>query len=136
MFDLAGIDWIAVLLATLALTVMGGLYFGVVVATPYARALGREGQPAPSGGLTYAGPVVGNLVMTTTTALLTAALGIDSTADALALGAIVGAGYLAPMVFVIAINPNVPRPLLYGVVNAPYFVVGSVVTAAVVQTLA
>lgn len=136
MFDLASIDWIAVLLATLALAVLGGVYFGAAIPKLYAIALGREGQPAPAGPLTYAGPVVANLVMVVASALLMATLGIDSMGDALAFGAIVGVGYLTPMTFVIAINPNFPRPFLYGLINAPYFVVSGLVTAAIVQLLA
>jgi len=33
------------------------------------------------------------------------------------------------MTFNIAINPNFPHPLRYGLLNAPYFLVGSVVTS-------
>ncbi|WP_256435464.1 hypothetical protein [Aeromicrobium sp. CFBP 8757] len=40
------------------------------------------------------------------------------------------------MAFTIAINPNVPRPMLYGLINAPYFVVSGLVTAVIVQLLA
>jgi hypothetical protein len=135
MFDLASIDWIAVLLATLALAVLGGVYFGAVIPKLYAVALGREGQPPAAGPLTYAGPMVCSAVMAATTALLMATLDVDSMGDALAFGAIVGLGYLTPMTFTIAINPNFPRPLLYGLINAPYFVVSGLVTAAIVQLL-
>ena len=31
------------------------------------------------------------------------------------------------MTYQIAINPNFPRPLLYGAINAPYFVLTSVI---------
>jgi hypothetical protein len=136
MFDLASIDWIAVLLATIALAVLGGVYFGAVVPKPYAVALGREGQPPASGALTYAGPIACSIVIVVASALLMATLDIDSMGDALAFGAIVGVGYLTPMTFTIAINPNFPRPLLYGLINAPYFVVSGLVTAAIVQLLA
>lgn len=36
-----------------------------------------------------------------------------------------GVGYLAAMTFQIAINPVFARPLFYGVINAPYFLVSS-----------
>lgn len=135
MFDvLSEIDLIAVAAATAVLTVLAGLYFGAVVPKLYLVALGRADQPAP-GALTYAGPLVCNVVMVLASSTLMAALGIETTRDALLLGAIVGAGYLVPMTFTIAINPNIPRPLLYGVVNAPYFVIASVVTAAIVDLI-
>lgn len=39
------------------------------------------------------------------------------------LGLAVGLGFLVPMTFPIAINPRFPRPILYGLLNAPYFLV-------------
>lgn len=39
------------------------------------------------------------------------------------LGLAVGLGFLVPMAFPIAINPLFPRPILYGLLNAPYFLV-------------
>ncbi|GAB1379885.1 hypothetical protein MASR1M49_27310 [Pararhodobacter aggregans] len=35
----------------------------------------------------------------------------------------VGLGFLVPMAFPIAINPLFRRPILYGLLNAPYFLV-------------
>lgn len=37
------------------------------------------------------------------------------------LGLAVRLGSLMPMTFPIAINPMFPRPILYGLLNAPYF---------------
>ena len=48
------------------------------------------------------------------------------------LGLIVGLGFLMPMTFNIAINPLFPRPLQYGLLNAPYFVVSNVVACILV----
>jgi hypothetical protein len=65
-----------------------------------------------------------------TSAVLIEALGI-STADAIAFGLIVGLGHLTAMAFQIAINANVPRPLFYGAINAPFFVAASVLSAVI-----
>lgn len=137
MFDvLSTIDWIAVATSTAVLTVLAGLYFGAVVPKLYLAALERAGEPAPdAGALTYAGPLACNLVMVLASATLMAALGVDTVSDALVFGAIVGVGYLVPMTFTIAINPNFPRPLFYGAVNAPYFVIGSLVTALIIESM-
>ena len=135
MFDvLADINWIAVVLSTIALTALAGIYFGAIIPKLYAVALGRENQPAPEpDALTYAGPMVCNLVIVIASAVLMAALDIASMGDALVFALIVGIGYLVPMTFIIAINPNFPRPLFYGLINAPYFVVGSLITAVIIQ---
>lgn len=137
MFDvIADINWIAVAVSTIVLTVLAGLYFGAVVPRLYLAALGRADQPAPeAGALTYAGPLVCNLVIVIASSVLMAALGIDSMGDALLFGVIIGVGYLLPMIFTIAINPNFPRPLFYGLLNAPYFVIGSLATAAIIQLI-
>lgn len=137
MFDvIPEINWIAVAAATIALTVLAGLYFGAIVPKLYLVALGRDGEPAPeAGALTYAGPLACNLIIVIASSALMAALDIDTMGDALTFGAIVGLGYLVPMTFTIAINPNFPRPLYYGLVNAPYFVLGSLMTTAIIELI-
>lgn len=137
MFDvLADINWIAVAASTAALTVLAVLYFGAAVPKLYLAALGREDEPAPeAGALTYAGPLACNLVIVIGSSVLMAALGVETMGDALLFGLIVGVGYLLPMTFTIAINPNFPRPMFYGLLNAPYFVAGSVITAAIIEAV-
>lgn len=51
------------------------------------------------------------------------------------LGVLVGVGYLVAMTFTIAINRNFPHPLRYGLLNTPYFLVGSVVTPVLLVVL-
>lgn len=137
MFNVLGdISWIAVAVAAVSGIVMAGLWFAVVVAKPYAIALGREGQaPPPATVVSAVGPIVCQLVTLLTSAVLIETLDVTSVADAIAFGLIVGGGYLTAMAFQIAINPVVPRPLLYGAINAPYFVASSVVSAVILVTL-
>ena len=66
---------------------------------------------------------------TLTSAVLLRALHVTSIGDAIAFGLIVGVGYLAAMTVQIAINPNFPRPFFYAVLNAPFFIVTSIITA-------
>ncbi|KOV82464.1 DUF1761 domain-containing protein [Nocardia sp. NRRL S-836] len=57
---LGPVDWIAVLLAVVAYTVLGGVRFAGLFAKPYAAALGRESTPRPDRpALFYGGPAVG-----------------------------------------------------------------------------
>ncbi|WNV85719.1 DUF1761 domain-containing protein [Umezawaea sp. Da 62-37] len=130
MLGTIAVNWWGVLVATVVVTVLAGLYFTVVVAKAYARAVGRAPDaPAPSGPLFIAGPMVCNLVTVLASAVLISALGIDTLGDALVFGAIVGLGYLVAMTFQIAINPVFARPLLYGLINGPYFLVASLITS-------
>lgn len=127
---LVQLNWLAVLVAFVISSALGGLYFGVIIAKPYLAALGRTDR-GPSGLARNLGPVVCGLLVTLTSAVLLRALDVTSIGDALVFGAIVGVGYLSAMTFQIALNPNFPRPLYYGVLNAPYFVVSSLAVSAV-----
>ena len=114
---------------------LGGVYFGALVPRQYALALGREDLPVEKPEpITFVGPVVCSLVTVITSAVLMAALGVESIGQALAFGAIVGVGYLVSMTFTIAINPNFPRPAFYTLLNAPAFLLSSVV-ASIILTL-
>jgi hypothetical protein len=129
---LAEINWLAVLVAFVAWAVIGGVYFGALIAKPYAVALGRQNEPAAKPpAITFAGPMITGFVMVVTTAVLSRALGIDALGDAIAFGLIVGIGYLAAMTVTIAINPNFPRPLFYAALNAPGFVLSGVVASVI-----
>jgi hypothetical protein len=132
---LTDINWIAFAISAVVSIVLAGVWFAVVIAKPYVVALGREDAPAPASDLVRTvGPLVCTLVVTLTTAVLVEALDLTSVGDAVAFGLVVGVGYLTAMTYQIAINPNFPRPLLYGAINAPYFVATSVISA-VVMTL-
>ncbi|AQZ54415.1 DUF1761 domain-containing protein [Martelella mediterranea] len=116
--------------------VFGGLYFGGLVPRYYAIALGREALPAARpDALTILGPFLCNVVMIVTTAAIMRMIAIASLTDALSLGLVIGVGYLLAMCMTIAINPNFPRPFFYTMVNAPYFLISSLMTAALLFLL-
>ena len=132
---LTEINWLAVDAATLEFANLGGLYFTAVIPKPYALALGNEGRElGKPGPLFIVGPLVASLVIVVTSAVLLRALDVQSLADGIAFGLIVGVGYLVAQTFTIAINPNFPRPFLYTALNAPYFVVCTL-AASVILTL-
>lgn len=137
MFELSfSINWLAVLLASVALAALGAAWFMALFPRPYATALGRTdlaGQkPRP---LFIAGPFVCSVVLTITNAVLMRSFGITSLTSALLFGAITGVGYLASTTVNVAINPNIPRPLLYGAVNAPFFLVGNLISCAILAAM-
>ncbi|OZF45830.1 DUF1761 domain-containing protein [Rhodococcus sp. 14-2470-1a] len=134
MFDvLTDINWLAVLAAFVASAVIAGVYFPVLIAKPYIVALGRENAGEPESSLVRnLGPVVCIFVTTITSAVLITALDITAVGDAVVFGLLVGIGYLTAMTFQIALNPNFPRPLYYGVLNAPFFIITSVLTSVII----
>jgi hypothetical protein len=137
MFDaLTRINWIAILAATLASFVLGALWFRVMFGRAYAAALGREYdpkvKPAP---IFIVGPLVCTLITTVTSATLMKALSISSTSDAVMFGVIVGLGYFVSTMTNTAINPNMPRPLMYSLVSGPFFFIGSIITSLILATI-
>lgn len=137
MFNILGdVNWLAFAIAAVASVAIAGVWFAVVIAKPYAVALGREGLPAPgANAVSAAGPIVCQLVTLLTSAVLVEALDITTTSDAITFGLVVGLGYLSAMTFQIAINPNFPRPLFYGAINAPFFVISSVLSAVILVAM-
>lgn len=129
--NFAGINWWGALVAVVIVTLLADLWFTVVVGKAYATAVGRDPDaPAPSGPLFIVGPLVCNIVTVIASALLISALKIDTIGVALQFGAIVGIGYLVAMTFQIAINPVFARPLFYGLINGPYFLISSLIISA------
>lgn len=130
------INWLAVLAATVANFVLGGLWFGALFARTYARVLGIEDRaPARPAPIFLVGPLLCGAVTIVTTAFLLRLLGIADLGGALALGAVVGIGYLGAMTVNIAINPLFPRPLRYALLNVPMFVLGSLMASAILVAL-
>jgi len=133
---LSQVNWLAILAASIAQFVLGGIWFVGLVAKPYRIALGISGSPAQKpGALLLIGPFVCSIISIATSAVLLRALGITSYGDALLLGTMVGLGYLTTMTLTIAINPLFPRPFLYTVLNAPYFIVSSLMACVILLAL-
>lgn len=129
MFNVIGeINWLGAVGAGIAAFMIGGVWFAVLLAKPYARALGRENAPqgkvAP---LVIIGSAVWSFLTAIISAVLMRALGVESMGDALMFSLIIGLGYLAATTTNTAINPNIPRPLLYGLVSGSYHFVAAVV---------
>ena len=125
---LTEINWLAVIVATIPFAVLGGLYFSVIVPRPYAAAVGA---PAKQGALFIVGPIISSLVVVITSAILLKALGASELGDGIVFGLLISVGYLVAQTFTIAINPAFARPLLYGLINAPYFILCGTVASAV-----
>lgn len=137
MFNVIGqINWLGVTAATLAAAVLGAVWFTALFGKSCTFALGREGKPPfKMTPIFMAGPFVCGLVTTIASAILMRALGIDSFGDALLFGIVVGIGFLAATTVNTGINPNIPRPLLYGVISGSYFLVAGVITSLILVAI-
>ncbi len=129
---ISSLNWLGVLLAFVPYFLLGALWFTVLFKKPYALSLGRENdQPQNVAPIFIVGPALCTLVITVASALLMNALAIDSYQDALLFALIVGIGYLVANTVNIAINPNIPRPLLYGAISGAYHLVGMVIVSLI-----
>jgi Protein of unknown function (DUF1761) len=137
MFNVLGhINWLAVAAATFATAVLGALWFTVLFAKQYALALGREGAPPPKmTPIFIAGPFLCGFVTSVASAILIRALGVSTFADALIFGLVVGLGFLAATTVNTGINPNIPRPILYGAISGLYFLTAGVLVSVILVAI-
>ena len=119
------INWLSVLCAFIPYFMLGALWFTLLFPRSYHLSLGKEMQPQQKPDLIFIlGPALCCLVITIATAVLLYALQISTLNDALVFATIIGAGYLVANTVNIAINPNIPRPLLYGLISGAYHMTG------------
>ncbi|WP_295184594.1 DUF1761 domain-containing protein [uncultured Brevundimonas sp.] len=129
---LLSINWLAVLAAAALNFVLGGAWFMVLFKRQYAEAMEIEAAPEEKPGFTIiVGPFICSLVVIATTAFLFRLISVTEMSTALTLGAVLGIGLLGAQTVTIAINPNFPKPFYYSAINVPYFLIGSLITSAV-----
>ena len=127
---ISSLNWFGVLLAYVPYFLLGAIWFTVLFKKQYAISLGRENEQQQNlAPIFIVGPALCMLVITLTSALLLNALAINSYQGALLFALIVGVGYLVANTVNIAINPNIPRPLLYGAISGAYHLVGIVIVS-------
>jgi RsiW-degrading membrane proteinase PrsW (M82 family) len=133
---LSELNLIAIVVGTVALSVLGFLWFAVLFPKVYVVALGRQDdQPTTLAPIFIVGPFVCGLVTTIASAILIRALKIESVTDGLIFGAIVGMGYMASTTVNTGINPNIPRPLVYGLVSGSYFFLAGLSVSVILVAL-
>lgn len=129
-------NWVAIVLATLSLSLLGGVWFTVFFGKAYAFALGKEGSPKEKPAPIFiVGPLVCGLVTTVAMAILIYAFDIESIVDAMIFGGIVGLGLLAATTVNTGINPNIPRPLVYGLISGSYFFFSGLIVSVIVVAM-
>lgn len=118
------LNWIGVLLAFAVYFVLGALWFTLFFSKPYKISLGKENETLPNKPVFIAGPALCSLVITLASAVLLYALNIQSFSGAVEFSLVIGIGFLVANTVNIAINPNIPRPVLYGIISGAYHLVG------------
>jgi len=133
--QLANLNWIGILIAFAAYFILGALWFTLFFSKPYKRSLGKENETLPNKPIFIVGPAVCSLIITITTAILIHSLNIQTMGAVLELSMLVGVGYLLANTVNIAINPNIPRPILYGIISGAYHLVGILMLSAILVAM-
>jgi len=127
MSQLSNLNWLSVLIAFFAFFMLGYVWYVLLFSKQYKISLGKENETLPTSLLFIIGPAVCSIGYILASAILLYALKINTFAGALEFSLIVGIGYLVSNTVNIAINPNIPRPFLYGLISGSYFLVGIII---------
>lgn len=134
--SISTINWLGVAAALVAYSALAALWFTVLFKKQYAKSLGKENQKLENTApVFFVGPMICSLVITIVCALFIRALGIDSFAQATEFALIVGFGYLFANTVNIAINPNMPHPIHYGMISGMFHVTGMLIVCTILVAL-
>lgn len=133
---ISAVNWLGVLLALIAYSVLGALWFTLLFKKQYAKSLGKEHEKLQnSAPIFFIGPALCSLFIIITSSLLMHALKIDSYAEGLEFALIVGVGYLFSNTINIAINPNMPKPIPYGLISGFFHLVGILIVCTILVAI-
>ena len=136
MLTFSSLPWLGISLAFAAYFVLGGLWFTVLFKRQYAYSLGKTVDGLQNDAAIFmVGPAVCSLIITFTTAVLLEALGISTYGQALTFALLIGVGYLVANTVNIAINPNMPRPLLYASISGAFHLTGIMLVVLILVAL-
>lgn len=133
--QLAQLNWWGVLVAFVAYFLLGAFWFTLFFSKSYKLSLGKENETLPNKPIFIVGPAICSLVITIASALILQLLQINTIGDALELCVLIGVGFLVANTVNIAINPNIPRPILYGVISGSYHLAGILVVGIILITM-
>jgi uncharacterized protein DUF1761 len=134
--DIAGINWLAVVVAAAVYFVLGAAWFAPgVFGKPWMDAIGFDAStPRPQmNPVTYAGPAVFYLIAAAVTAILAKATGTHTVSEGVILGLMVGIGYALTVTATDGVfDPNKPKPLNWFAISGAYHVVALVLVGMII----
>ena len=95
MLDFAGLNWWAILVATAAAFVLGGIWYGPVFGKAWLAAIGKSADDLKPSPMPFIVSFFTALLTCIVLAMLMNALGIATLGGGLAMGALVGVGFIA-----------------------------------------
>ncbi len=134
-FDVLGdLNWLAVLVATIAYFALGGLWFATpVFGKAWSTAMDWEPPPdyKPSPA-SYIVPLITCAVATIVVGAIASASATDTASEGLVLGLLVGVGLAFAVVFVTEFfDPKKKSPMTYAAITGGYHVVGLLIVSVI-----
>lgn len=133
--QLANLNWISVLAAFVVYSLLGAVWFTLLFSKQYKISLGRENETLQNKPIFIVGPALCCLVITIASAVLMHALNIHSFGGTLKFSGLIGIGYLFANTVNIAINPNIPRPILYSMISGTYHLAGILIVNSILVAM-
>lgn len=131
----ANLNWLSVFIAFVAYSMLGALWFTVLFSKFYKLSLGKAEETLPNKPIFIVGPTLCIFVITVATAILIYSLNIVSIPEALEFACIIGFGFLVANTVNIAINPNIPQPILYGTISGAYHLLGILMVCIILVSM-
>jgi hypothetical protein len=131
------INWLAVVIATLAYFLFCGLWYSPIAFRKYwDEALGFvRPDKWKTTAIYFVVPLAGCLLASIAVAILTKALHISSLSDAITFGIVIGIGFSAAVSFVNAVTPKMAKPLLYGLVTGAGHLIGIIIVSVIIYEM-
>jgi hypothetical protein len=134
--NLSKINWLAVSLSLVFYSFFGWLWFTVLFPNQYASTLDKLGMmPTKPDPIYFYGPALAILPTIITTALLMVILNTNTRKAAIEFAIVIGFGFLVANTFNIAINPNIPHPMAYGLLVGGFQLICILVTCIILQAI-
>jgi heme/copper-type cytochrome/quinol oxidase subunit 2 len=134
--QIVNINWISVTIAAVVYFIIGALWFTTFFKKQYAISLGKENEPNHKlEPIFLIGPAICTFVITFTSALFLYELNINSISETIEFALTIGLGYLVANTINIAINPNIPRPILYSVISGSYHLLGITIASIIIVSM-
>ena len=130
--QLTHLHWMSILLAFAAYFLLGALWFTLFFGKYYKISLGKADETLQTKPIFIIGPAVCTLVITVTSAMLIHSLNIQTLNEAFEFSIFIGLGFLVANTINIAINPNIPNPILYGIISGCYHLIGMVMVSIII----
>lgn len=133
---LSKLPWLGIALAFVLYSALGAVWFTALFRKQYLFTLGRPAdEPQSKDPIYFVGPMICNFLVILTCAILMDRLSITTYDAAFTFALLIGLGYLVTNTMNIAINPNMPRPIAYGMITGACHLVAIVLVCMILMAM-